>query len=662
MSSWSEALPVFVAAAAVLFLPGGAVAAAGGARGYRLCALAAPLSFSLAGTSAIILEMARLPFNVWTFAAVSALVVAVTFGVRRGALRSRVSHAHPFDARRSAPKRPRSRAVHFAAAAGLLIAAGLIGSRLLIAIGGPREIAQLFDNVFHLNATAIIHHTGNGSSLTLGNLTEASAGFYPAAFHDIAAVVMGIGPGDVAAVLNAVSILLACVVWPISLTFLTTRLFGMRPDVLIFTGIVSGSLAAFPYRMLSFGVLYPFLAGLAMLPILVALLVEMFGRSHASRTPLLGVLVALAGITPGIALTHPSVLIAGAIFGTPFAVDLLLRHRRPSPARTGPIAVGSAYLVAATVVFIFVRPTLDTAPWEPGQDYRQAIGSIATVSPGIGAIAWAMAALLAFGLAASARRPKRLWPIVAMFGIAAIVYFCAAAVTSPSLRDLASGVWYRDTERVGALLAVAAAPLLVAGAIAATKVLRRHVTSHIGPISVQRSLAIAVVAAFLLVASLFGPLPQAQEWIRQSFGHDGKALLSDDERSLMSHVRELVPENGVVVGDPLTGASLTPAFAGRAAIAPHVFGARTPAEAYLLQHWEDAGIDPEVCPLISELNAYWAIDFGSNGVYRGQISELPGTEDLAARAGRPGSGSAITEIARVGDAALYEATACLSGG
>lgn len=664
MSSWLEALPVMMAAAVVLFVPGGLVAAAAGARGYRLWALATPLSFTLAGVSAIAVAVIGVPFSITAFAIAVGISVAITLAVRV-ALRGRSwLSTHPFDEGRETSAdlpAPARWSVRVAVAVAIALSATMIGYRIITAVGAPSEIAQLFDNIFHLNATAIIHQTGNGSSLTLGNLTEASAGFYPAAFHDLAAMVMGLGAGDVTVVLNAVSIILASVVWPLSMTFLATRLFGVRVDVIVLTAIVSASLAAFPYRMLSFGVLYPFLAGLALLPVVVALIVEFFGRSRAPRASLAGIVAALAVIAPGVALTHPSVLIAAALFGSPFAVDFLFRSGRSSRTRRWAVTLGAAYLGATAAVFLLIRPTLDTAPWQPSQDYRQAIGSIVTVSPGTGAIAWAMAALLALGLAATARRTRALWPALGVFAIGAVIYFGAAAVTHAGLRDLVSGVWYRDTERAGALLVVGAAPLLVAGGLALTRFCAREVSRvpAIGWGRLAGSISTVMVAGVLLVASAFGPLPQAQEWIRQSFGHDGQALLTDDERALMTSVHELVPTDGVVVGDPFTGASLTPAFAQRTALAPHAFGQRTADEAYLLAHWDEAGTDPKVCPLIAKLNAYWALDFGTYGVYRGQTSILPGTDDAAEIAREQSADSTVTEIARRGDAALFEATACL---
>jgi len=661
MSSWLEALPAMIAAGVVLFVPGGLVAAAAGARGYRLWAVATPLSFTLAATAAILFSALGISFTIASFGALSILVAAVTFAVRRWIQRKSFAEVHPLHAPTALDLRRRTWGMAVAVGAGLLIGSVMIGGRLLIAIGAPTEIAQLFDNIFHLNATAIIHQTGVGSSLTLGNLTPASAGFYPAALHDMAALVMGLGVEDVAVALNAVPILLACLVWPLSLTFLTTRLFGMRADVVVFTGLVSGSLAAFPFRMFSFGVLYPFLAGMAMIPVIIALVVELFGMSRSSRTSFLGISVTLAAIGPGIALTHPSVVIAATVFTAPFAVDLLLRECRKAPPSAWGIALGSAYLVVSAALFVLIRPALDTAPWQPTEDYRQAIGSIVSVSPGTGAMSWLAIVLLLAGLAVAARHPRRYWPTVGTFVIAGAIYFGAAALAHPALRDFVSGVWYRDPERAGALLAVAASPVLVLGAASIARLTRRGLSQlrAMGSDVAMHAASITVVAVLGIASSLFGPLPQAQDWVRQSFGHDGQALLTDDEHALLLRTRDLVPIDGVIVGNPLTGASLTPAFSGRAALAPHVFGQRTDAESYLLQHWSQAGRDPAVCPLIAELNAYWAIDFGDQGVYRGQISVLRGTEDLAAIAGKPGSGAAITEIARVGDAGLFEASACM---
>lgn len=654
--SWIQAAPAFLVTGLLLFLPGLAVVSAGGARGLSRWASAVPVTFSIAGVSAIALELLSIPFTWLSFGATTLLLTGGVGAVRWFLLRRRSVPVLSFAAQ------PQPRPAHFspqvmaaATVLALITAAGLIGARLLTSIRTPETIAQLFDNVFHLNATAIIHESGVGSSLTLGNLTPDSHAFYPAAFHDIAAIVMGLGVGDVAVTLNAVSILMSAVVWPLSLVYLMTRLFGNRVDVVIMTCVLASAFAAFPYRLFSFGVLYPFLAGLTMLPVLTALIVEFFGATRIRPVPLWSAVWMLLAVAPGIALTHPSVVVASLVFAAPFVLARVItvaRQRHESVHAKPLLILGALYLLGTIITFIVIRPPLSSAPWTPFQNYREAIGSIVTASPGTAAVAWVLVPLVLAGIIAAARRPAQLWPTAALFVIGAVMYFASAATDNSTMRDLLSGVWYRDPERLAALFVIASLPLMLTGALAITHWIRVILRRRRG--ADHRLLAVAVVAVLVVLGGLRGPLPQGQQWMSESFGNAGVfSLLDPDERLLLEQVDVHVPEDGVVVGNPRTGASLSPAFANRATLAPHIYGERTSDEQYLLEHWDEAGEDPLVCPIIQRLSAFWALDFGSKDVQGVKIAPLPGT-DLANR----DETTDITLLAQVGSAALYEATAC----
>lgn len=658
MSPWLEATVPFVIAVVVVIGPGLLVGSAAGARSWHRWALAAPITFTAAGVGAIVLALVGLPYTVTTFAGTVLVIAIAAWAIRYAARRRGAAWSTSAGSRQSerAPEAPRW-ARPAAIAAGVLIAVSTISARLLGGIGSPTAIAQLFDNVFHLNAIGLVHSSGNGSSLTLGNLTEASRGFYPAGFHDVVALVVGLGVDDVSVALNVVSILLASAVWPISLMFLTTRLFGNRAEIIVMTGVCAGLFAAFPYRLFSFGVLYPFMAGLTMLPVLIALVIEFFRTNPSTPSARLVPLAALAATVPGIALTHPSVVVAGLVLGTPYVVASAFRvisARADGDGAKLHTTLAVAYVVGTIVVFLLVRPPLSTAPWDPIQDPRAAVGSIFLMSPGTGLIGWALIPLFAVGAVHAVRRLRQFGGILATAAIGAVLYFASAAMWHPLVRDILAGVWYRDTERVSALFAIACLPLVILGAATivrgAARGLRRVVprsTSGVRTLS-----ALIVVAVMIVAVGQRGALAQAQTWLGQSFGQAGvEPLLSEDERALLEELPDIVPADEVVLGDPSTGASLTPAFSDREALAPHIFGERSPQERLLLNRWDRAGVDPAVCDVVHELHAYWALDFGTDGVLGSDRPEIYGLDQLE---GAPG----IIEVARVGDAILYEAVAC----
>ncbi len=657
MAPWVDAIVPFLIAVSVVIGPGLLVVSAAGARGWVRWSLAAPVTFSIAGLGAVLLGLLRLPFNPISFAVGLVALAAVVWFVRRLITRRFASGAPTGDHTRIRWEHGLAPwAVPAAVVVGLGLAAALISSRLMRGIGSPTAIAQLFDNVFHLNAIGLIQMTGNGSSLSLGNLTEASRGFYPAAFHDVVAVVMGLGVSDVSIALNAVSIVMAAVVWPVSLSFLATRIFGNRADIIVLSGICAGLFAAFPYRLFSFGVLYPFMSGLTMLPVLVALVMEFFRAGRSSFRRQVPVAVALAAAAPGIALTHPSVVVAALLLALVFAVPPLLRLRRErtSVLARSQAAIALAYIVGTAAVFLIIRPPLSTAPWDPIQDPRAAVGSIALMSPGTGLIGWVLIPLAATGLVRAIRHARRYAAVLAMATTGSVLYFASAAMWHPFLRDLLAGVWYRDTERVSALFAIACLPLVILGAATITRAMAAGLGRVIPSSSawLRTIIAVVLVGGLIVVVGQRGALTQAESWLGQSFGQAGvEPLLSEDERALLEEIPDIVPPNEVVLGDASTGASLTPAFSGREALTPHIFGERSKDEKMLLSRWDRVGADPSVCEVVRELDAYWALDFGTEGVLGQDRPEIYGLDRLADSPG-------VEEVARVGDAALYEAVAC----
>lgn len=648
MAEWVNAIPAIVFACVVILLPGAAILGAAGLRGLRAWALAGPVSMAVLAVSAIVLDVVGVRFGIASVAIVVALTVALTLLVRRVS-RSRWPRASLGRDVEAVPFTSVGRAI---AAVGLALGGGVLAVRLMRAFGSPDAIAQLFDNVFHLNATAIIAATGRGSSLTLGNLTPASAGFYPAGFHDAAALVAAVA--DTSTAVSATTIVLCAVVWPLGVTFLATRLLGSRPVVFLAAGLVAPALTAFPFRMLSFGVLSSFLAALTLMPALIAVLLELFGTTRTRAVPAASSVVSLVVVGLGVAFCHPSVVVAALLLASPWAVA---RWGRAIADRDRVALVSvlvAAYLGGSAVLFVALRPQLNAAPWHPSQTVPQSLRSVVLLAPTTMTVSWALVALMTCAAVAVVLTIRRSWPLVASFAIAAVLYVAASALPSGALRDALVGVWYRDTERISAILMIAAVPLLITGAVA----LAETTTAVVSRLRADKRFAVIAGAAVLVIlvpaAQLGGPREGAA-WVAHAFGQTGSTpLLSADERTVLEMVGELVPADGVVVGNPMTGASLTPAFADRGALAPHVFGTRTSAEEYLLQHWDEAATDPAVCPLIRDLNAYWALDFGTHDVLGRGGDSLAGTDALS-----PVVPGGITRLGGAGEAALFEATICL---
>lgn len=662
MSAWVEAWPVALVTLALLFVPGAVFVSAVGARGFARVALAAPVSFALAGVIAIGAEIARLPFTPAVFA-VGVVIAAALCGLGARFVRRRAESGSARSEVAGLANTRGRRMVNVAVyALAIVLPAAMIGRRLLRAVAEPDSIAQLFDNIYHLNAIATIVDTHAGSSLTLGNLTEASRGVYPAAMHDLAALVVQVGGFDITIAANMMLIMTSAVVWPISAIFLGTRIFGFSPAAVLLTGVLSSALGAFPYLLMSWGLVAPFLVAMTVLPIFMALVIDLFPRDAPVEPRWLSCFFLLV-VTAGVGLVHPSAVVAGLIFAAPFALRALVDglasvvSGRGWHVGRGSLASMIAYLVVLVGATVVARPTLSAAIWGPVESRQASVGSAVLSAPLGLPPTWAVAILLVIGLIAGARAPRRWWPVVLMFAAASAIYVFGAGGPEGVVRDILTSVWYRDSTRLAALLAVASLPLVVLGALAVTTALVRVVgrvlpgSAHRLPSLTARTLIMSAVVAVVLVPATQGEqLRQVEDRIRFVFSSPSDArLVSPDERELFTMVPEFVPRDGVVVGDPFKGASLVYATEGRRALAPHVFGLRSLSEEYLLTRWDQAADDPRVCEYIRAENAYWALDFPGVDALGGEET-LAGVDDV--------EGPAFRELARVGDAVLWETTAC----
>ncbi|GAB4099811.1 hypothetical protein GCM10028789_19750 [Sinomonas halotolerans] len=671
--AWWDLGPTWLAAAAVYFLPGLLVLVCAGVRRLPLAALAAPMSATLAGTAAVLLPFAGVPFTPLTYWLAAATAALAAVGARALWRRSRAYRPLVLGAQGPLPAADLgSVAAGAMVPLGIAVAALIIGYRFMNGFGSPEAFSQTFDNVYHLNAVRHIVATENGSTLTLGNLTAASKGLYPAAMHDMMALLVMLGAPSVMAAVNVGTIVMGAVVWPLGCVFLVSRIVGYRPIPLLIAGVLSSAFSAFPYLLVAFGVLYPNHAAVALLPAVLALAVEALGVSRTPPTSPVAPVIALAAVLPGLALTHPSTIPALAAFAAPAIINrtvlVWVEVREGTAKRRAAVGwmIGTAvYALVSLALWIVLRPNLSTAGWTSFQSNARAIGEILSSAPMGTTIAWVLLPLTVIGLYVCARQLRRYAWVAGMFGVGAILYLVVSSWSNGAFRDFVTGIWYTDSYRLAALLPLVTLPVVVLGGEWLIWRLRWVVGTALHRLGEKRlpqlqrlpertTAAVGVAAVLAMgVAAQGGTLSGVQERLRTIFATTpASGILSTDEVALLREVPAYVPEDGVVVGNPRTGASLVYAFSDRTALAPHIFGVRTPDEQLLFDHWGEAAYNPAVCPAIERLNAYWALDFGDKEITP-RAEPLSGVRDLA-----DGSAPGVELVHSVGQARLFRVTAC----
>ncbi|MCW1249407.1 hypothetical protein ODZ83_04260 [Acaricomes phytoseiuli] len=679
---WFQLLFSLPALILVYFIPGLVILWCAGIRGLNLL-LAAPVSITLISGSAIVLGFVNLPFTpaaVAIITVITAVLVLLTrwlwsfrvlsAGEKQSASTAFKSLAQPSNLliTRSLPPTKKIQWAQFIAISGTFIAVALIiAANYATSIGSPQAISQTFDNIYHLNAVKYIVDTGNGSSLTIGNLTEASRGFYPAGFHDGAALFVQLSGQSVNAALNFVNIFTAAVIWPLSCAFMISRFCGPQTRYLTITLALAGGFSAFPYLSMTWGVLYPIHAALAILPVALGLAAEFIGVTQERYRSWRGSLLGLCAVVPGLTLTHPSALMALLVLTTPMLFYRLFQALaiRSKALSVKWVVITGIYLVILTGAWLTLRPDLGGAPWSQIQTDARAVGEILTSAPMGETVSWLLTILLLLGLTVVIRQFRTRWWILGGFLVTAILYVLASGWGSGRLRSLLVGVWYNDPYRLAALLPLASLPIIVLGASAVFSYLYRAV-NHILRAPMTRSLrrwtqgehraryaTLAVFLILLMAGSQFGALNRVKQNIQSSFELSRTSpLLTIDESELLKQIPEIVPPDETIVAAPIQGGSLVYALENRKTIAPHAFGDRDAEETLLLRHWQDAKINPQVCKAIKDEKAYWAIDFP--GVPVGEVNEnFSGTANLE---DQPELG--IREVLAVGNAKLFRTTAC----
>ncbi len=728
MAAWLDpaALTATAAAAAVLLLPGLAVGLAMGLRALVLLGAAPPVSVVLVAVSAVVaggLGVAWGPLvpAVATAAAVVA-VLAHRALARWATSRSRTAEhlvppalppasagPHPTAHPAPGPETPGAR--HRTALprvgrwgwplAGAAVGAGALAAQVLSAITTPATISQAYDVVFHVNAVAFIQETGDASSLHLRRVLGGGAdGFYPAAWHGAASLVAALtGAGPVVAT-NALALVVAAGVWPLSVVLLADRATGSRATAAV-TGVLAGALPAAPVALLDWGVLYPVLLAMALVPAVLGLLVALVAPRGADRPPA-GVLVLLLGAGAlAVVLAHPSGAFTLAVLGAPllaWAAATALRRARASPAarpRAALAALAVAAVGALAVTVVVTDPTLAAVAaytWPATARPPEAALAALVAAPPDGRAGNLLAAIAvvagvlavsrvrtaeptagrtvppAAGLAprpggdasAGTRPPGAGWLVLAWL-VAGVLYVVAQSTPS----SLLTGPWYNDAYRLAPLVAVPALVLAAHGIVTVATVLlgRRHRSrgrraAAPPPRAIGRPALAGALAGALAVAVVVAPgsgRERTTETLTAAYrqGPGGEApLISQDEQRLFARAAAIVPEGTVIANDPFDGSGLSYALAGLRPLFPHMGSEWTPAGAVVKDHLTRVGTDPAVCAAVREEDVGYLFALGER-----YLDFVPRAAFFTRVQGAADT-DAFEEVAREGDARLLRLVRC----
>lgn len=639
--SWLSTVPGFLVALAVLLGPGLLWGALFGLRRLTLLALAGPLSVTAVVLAAESASLAGVQWSLVPLLGVTAAVGLVLWLVRR-----RFGDALATD-----PGRPLRRTL-----TAWAVAAVPIGLITLWIFGEPENIAHSHDNIFHLNAIRYIAETGNASSAELGYLGTRAPTFYPAGWHALVSLVLLSSGLSIPAAINVVNLAIILTLWCVGCLFLVTRVTGERRAALLSAAVLSGAYSSFPYLLYEFGVVYPFMLSIAMLPAVLGLVIQLLRVGAPLRTTTAANLLLLLGVIPGLALAHPASLVGALGLSVPMVVAAAYaRLRRGSGPAWRTLVPAGVFLLVLAAAWMLLRPSRGSSDnWDELGDAGWALLAVVLHSPLFRPVAVLAAALTLVGAVVVLRRRRHRWTL-GLYGLAAMLFVVANWKEAPDLRWVVAGVWYNDYFRISAMLPVAGIIVASLGAVALVDAGARHpaVLSFLRVGSGKRAGAAVVVLVLLGIA--LAPLGAVQRGVAEAAAKyrftENSQLLTNDELALIQRLPETVEEGAVVVGVPLTGASLLYAYTGIPTLLPYGTVPPTEAGKAVYESLDELTTNPEVCPAVEKLGVRYVLDFGISSVHPGETEVVPGLQDLTRENG-------FERVDSEGTAALYRITGC----
>jgi hypothetical protein len=490
-------------------------------------------------------------------------------------------------------------------------------------------IHQFWDATFHANAVRFIADTGNSSPTALKaiNVPAWAGFFYPNAYHNFIALVFDVTGYDIHIALNTASAFTVGL-FALSLVGLV-RATGGRAGLAAASALLACACAAFPYDILTWGPLLPYVVAVALVPSLLALLVtSLAGRRGGA------VLLGVASV--GLLAIHPGAAVAAGLLGVVYIAHCWIAARRVQLADVRVLLTAGA--VAAVLGIAQVRGaagmnvTLDV-DWPAQFHPSDSIGQLLTMGHARPFPQWWVVGLAVVGVAGLRNLRALRWYLAgsAVFGA---LFVLAASYEGPWVA-LLTRPWWNDSWRLVALFVPAMVLLAAAGAVrlgeGALGLARRlpGLASVLRPTRAAVGCAIAAVLALVTVASdgLYYRSNEAR--IAESFA-EGPTVTPADREAFRVLAR-IVPDDALVMNDPQDGSPWMWALEDVRPVFGHALG---PAESFgigperdtLLQRFNTIDSDGEVRRAAEHLNVRYL--FISKGFTAPNNVRARGLQDL----------------------------------
>lgn len=351
----------------------------------------------------------------------------------------------------------------------------------VLPLDGPSSFIQDSDNSFHLAVIRSFIDSGDYSTVNVGiyhdvmssSIISVASGFYPAAWHLLAALIASFSGQDVAFATNVTNYVMLVFILPSSVFLFLKTVFKEERGVVIAGALVLFAFNSFPWGTLISvsGPLFPNTLGLMLVPACAAIFISTIGTC-AKRFSLNYVAAFLLGVL-SLCFSHPNAIFTMAVLLAPFVV---LRFSRwyvvkqknvdsdmSLSVRLTSLAI-PALLILVIWIVCFINPALSNTvsfTWGVTASHLQAIINVLALSFRLPAGNYLLALFVAIGFFALLRNKESSW-LCFSYIFAAIIYIIGAS-SSGFLKHFLAGFWYTDPYRLGACASLMAIPLAAVG-------------------------------------------------------------------------------------------------------------------------------------------------------------------------------------------------------
>lgn len=635
--TWSETIPLAVVALLLVYVPGLVLALLTRARIGLAVALAPALSTGVIAVGGMVYGALRVPWTVlavvitvvaaWLLAFVGRMVVASILRRRSRSPRGEAADStvdgstldddgdDTHDVRVSPLARLLSgRATQSLATLGGTAFAFFFFAWLFVRSSGtPETFPQHPDTLFHLALPQwMVEHADISYFHALAFTTGHEGGGYPTGMHSMTATLALLTGAPVVVVTSVFVLVVAGVAWPLGMAELVRTALGPTPAAGAVGAVMSVLFTAYPYMLVTFGVLWPNFYGQAVMPgvlVAAAVFLRIFQpgarRRDSLHAGLLGVLC-----LPGLALAHFNAFVSFAIFGALMALfGALSRARKPVGGwrRWGPL-VGTGCLIAVGAIASRVlTPSVMLATGRPGPELTvpEAQADTLFFSPrGTEVLIWLAVLVLLGALMILWRYPSALWAVPAALAMMWLFYI-NVAIDEPWARTF-TWPWYNNAVRIAGVetlpvVILASAAVVGLGSVLAMRL--RH----------EEVLAPALTAVILigLVLGTGGYRETKYAWMDELFHpRPSHSWASPKELRALRSLAADIPKDAVVAANPWNGGSYMYVVSGRHMLWPTEKTNDTADRRLLGSSLDKIGTDPQVCAAAQRHDVRYAITGG----------------------------------------------------